>query len=179
MKKIIKNNILGFILGIIFCGGIVYAASLYNANDVAYEPTDENWEVTNVSEALDSLYVSYNQSLLDKLSYTVIAKNNATSAATSSASSVSTSITIPSDYDGKEGLVIAFSGQGDGADEDVTLSISKKTGASSMEKLHTISNTKYGGIVEIYKVKYVGNGVITVIGRSTKARRSVSIVALN
>lgn len=54
MKKIIKNNIFGFIVGILLCSGIVYGASLYKSEDVSY--TKEGWEVDNVSEALDSLY---------------------------------------------------------------------------------------------------------------------------
>ena len=55
MKKFIKNNIFGFILGIILCSGIVYAASYY-AKDISYEPTDASWEVNNVSEALNDLH---------------------------------------------------------------------------------------------------------------------------
>lgn len=55
MKKFAKNNVLGFILGILLCSGIVYAAS-YLASDVVYDPTDETWKVSNVKEALDSLY---------------------------------------------------------------------------------------------------------------------------
>ena len=61
MKKIInklKSNLLfTFIIsGIIFGSIGIYAASLYYAKDVQYEPTDETWEVSNVSEAIDSLY---------------------------------------------------------------------------------------------------------------------------
>ena len=55
MKKIIITFIIS---GIIFGSIGIYAASLYYAKDVAYEPTDENWEVSNVNDALNSLYAS-------------------------------------------------------------------------------------------------------------------------
>ena len=56
MKKIFdKKTIFSFVLGIILCSGIVYAAS-YLASDVAYEPEDTSWEVSNVNEALNDLY---------------------------------------------------------------------------------------------------------------------------
>jgi len=51
MKKLIT----GFILGIIACSGIVYAAN-YLASDISYEPTDASWEVNNVNDALNDLY---------------------------------------------------------------------------------------------------------------------------
>ena len=51
MKKLIT----GFILGIITCSGIVYAAN-YLASDISYEPTDASWEVSNVNDALNDLY---------------------------------------------------------------------------------------------------------------------------
>lgn len=51
MKKII----FGIITGMILCGGLVYAAS-YLASDVTYKPDDETWNVSNVKDALDSLY---------------------------------------------------------------------------------------------------------------------------
>ena len=55
MKKLIKNNLLGFILGGLIFGGIVYASS-YLATDISYTPTDTSWEVSNVNEAINSLY---------------------------------------------------------------------------------------------------------------------------
>ena len=48
-----KKLIIGFILGIILCSGIVYASSLYKAIDISYNK--ENWEVSNVNDALDEL----------------------------------------------------------------------------------------------------------------------------
>jgi len=64
MKKIInklkKNSLFTFILGILLCSGIVYGAS-YLATDVSYTPADDTWEVSNVNEALDSLYDKHNK----------------------------------------------------------------------------------------------------------------------
>ena len=56
MKKFIKNNIFGFILGIILCGGIVYGVNTYESNTIEYSPTDTSWNVSNVNEAINSLY---------------------------------------------------------------------------------------------------------------------------
>lgn len=54
MKKII-NSLFMFILGGIIFGSIVYATTYY-AKDISYEPTDASWGVTNVNDALNSLY---------------------------------------------------------------------------------------------------------------------------
>lgn len=54
MKKVIKNNIFGFILGGIIFGSIVYASS-YLANDISYQPEDLDWKVNTVNEALNDL----------------------------------------------------------------------------------------------------------------------------
>ena len=69
MKKIIKNNMFGFILGILLCGGIVYAASYY-AKDVTYIPTDASWEVNNVNDAINSLYDSQKNSTKKAMVFT-------------------------------------------------------------------------------------------------------------
>ena len=67
MKKIIsKNTIFSFTLGIILCSGIVYAASYY-AKDVKYEPMDTSWNVSNVNEALNSLYNLSESSSISKI----------------------------------------------------------------------------------------------------------------
>lgn len=60
MKKIC----FGFILGILVTGGIVYAASLIDSNKVSYTPSNSNWQVANVQDAIDNLYeniTNYNQ----------------------------------------------------------------------------------------------------------------------
>ena len=58
MKKIFKNNIklfVGLLIGLIICSVGVYAANL-TAQRVTYEPEDEDWEVSDVKNALDQLY---------------------------------------------------------------------------------------------------------------------------
>lgn len=60
MKKILRNNLLGFILGIILCSGIVYGINLYKSEDIQYQPSDAGWEVSNVNDALNSLYNNNN-----------------------------------------------------------------------------------------------------------------------
>lgn len=56
MKRIIKNNIFGFILGIIIMSGIGVLAInyLYNSTDVLYEKSDKTQ--VSVKESLDELY---------------------------------------------------------------------------------------------------------------------------
>lgn len=69
MKKFIKNNIVGFILGTIIFGGIV-GVSAYSifANDIVYTPSDSTWkksngeDITNVKDAIDELYTKANNS---------------------------------------------------------------------------------------------------------------------
>jgi len=60
MKKLIKklkhNTMFGFILGGIIFGSIVYGANNYQSNSIEYSPTDSSWGVSNVSEAINSLY---------------------------------------------------------------------------------------------------------------------------
>lgn len=54
LKKYIKV-IIGFIVGVILAGGIVYAAT--TASQVTYT-TDKNAEIQYVSDALNDLYAS-------------------------------------------------------------------------------------------------------------------------
>ncbi len=61
MKKFIKNNILGFILGAIIFGGGVYAATLLDSKDVTYTPSDSSFNVSNVNGALDELYTKISE----------------------------------------------------------------------------------------------------------------------
>ena len=51
-----KKNILCFLLGGLFFSSITAgAAYVYTARDIGYQPSDENWSVSNASEALSSL----------------------------------------------------------------------------------------------------------------------------
>ena len=61
MKKIIKklksNSLFMFILGGLIFGSIgIYGTNNYQSNTIEYSPTDASWEVSNVSEAINSLY---------------------------------------------------------------------------------------------------------------------------
>jgi len=51
-----KKFILGTIVGIMLCGGIVYGLNVYESNSIKYSPTDAGWEVSNVNDAINSLY---------------------------------------------------------------------------------------------------------------------------
>ena len=59
MKKFIKNNlkvvVAVLVTAIIFTGVGAYAANI-QASRVAYEPEDEDWEVSDVNSALNYLY---------------------------------------------------------------------------------------------------------------------------
>ena len=58
MKKIIQSRVfLVIVCGLLFTSIGVYAANYY-AKDVTYTPGDETWKVSNVNEAINSLYNS-------------------------------------------------------------------------------------------------------------------------
>ena len=56
--KIIKNNLFGFIMGIVLCGGVGIVLAL-TGTDITYT-TSHNTNVTNVKGALDDLYTKAN-----------------------------------------------------------------------------------------------------------------------
>ena len=58
-KKIILSNIVSFVVGLIICGGVVYAANLL-ASEVAYDNTQSGLTATNVQSALDELNTKAN-----------------------------------------------------------------------------------------------------------------------
>ena len=64
MKRFIKNNLKVFVAvvisGIVFTGIGVYAANTYLAHDISYTPSNENFEVSNVEDALNELYEASN-----------------------------------------------------------------------------------------------------------------------
>ncbi|MBR1416354.1 MAG: hypothetical protein IJ572_00860 [Bacilli bacterium] len=57
MQKLLKNPIFTYILGVLSTIGItsVFAYSIF-ANDVGYNPKDEDWEVDNTGSAIDDLH---------------------------------------------------------------------------------------------------------------------------
>ena len=59
MKKIFKkSNIFAFIIGALIFGsiGVVSAYTIF-ANDIGYTPSDTTWDVDNVKDAIDDLYI--------------------------------------------------------------------------------------------------------------------------
>ena len=73
MKKFIKNNIIGFILGaVIFSTITVFAYDLF-ANNIGYTPIDDTWKkidgssIDNVKDAIDDLYHKANGINFDNL----------------------------------------------------------------------------------------------------------------
>ena len=71
MKQFIKNNLKVFVIvvitAILFTGIGVYAANTYLAHDISYTPSNENFEVSNVEDALNELYDNSNKPLILKL----------------------------------------------------------------------------------------------------------------
>ena len=76
MKKLIKNPIFMFILGVTLTIGItsVLAYSLF-AQDVGYTPKDEEWDVSDVKNALDDLH---DKLLINYDSFKMFSGNKAT-----------------------------------------------------------------------------------------------------
>ena len=56
MKKILKSRFFFFILGALVMGISAVFAYSYMASDIGFTPDDNNWDVENVDEALESLY---------------------------------------------------------------------------------------------------------------------------
>ena len=74
MKKLIKNPILTFILGVTLSIGITSVlAYAFSATDVGFNPTDNAWkqndgsDITNVNEALDDLHLKINSLAFKKV----------------------------------------------------------------------------------------------------------------
>lgn len=75
MKKIIKNNIFGFILGIIFASSAGVIAYSISANNVSYNPNNTDFTATNVQEALDELYSNNNKLEISNITTKVLYNN--------------------------------------------------------------------------------------------------------
>ena len=57
MKKILWNLLFAFIFGaVLFSTITLVIAANYNASDIEYKPSDSNWKVDNVADAIESLY---------------------------------------------------------------------------------------------------------------------------
>ena len=63
--KIFKNSIFTFILGLIIAGTIGVVAVNLSANNIDFEPNDENWNVSTVQGALNDLYTKVVSADLD------------------------------------------------------------------------------------------------------------------
>ena len=51
-----KKYVLGLITGLLITGTVVYAAYKYQASEVGYTPSNENFNVDNVEDAIEELY---------------------------------------------------------------------------------------------------------------------------
>lgn len=73
MKKFVKNNIIGFILGAVIFSTITAFAYDFLSNNVGYTPVDNTWKkidgsaIDNVKDAIDDLYHKANGINLDNL----------------------------------------------------------------------------------------------------------------
>ena len=57
LNKLKNNSLFTFILGGLIFGSIgIYGANVYNSNSIEYNPTDSSWKVSNVNDAINSLY---------------------------------------------------------------------------------------------------------------------------
>ena len=93
--KFVKQNIVGFILGIMITGiGVVTAATLVPATGVTYSNSNSN--VTNVSEALDELFTMTASSCSEPLNLVGESKYNFTITGTSN--TVNQKVTVTNGY---------------------------------------------------------------------------------
>lgn len=56
IKKVFKNPIFMFILGGLCFGSLTVFALSVNSNEVLFTPSNENWAVDNVEDAINDLY---------------------------------------------------------------------------------------------------------------------------
>ena len=62
LNKIKSNSLFTFILGGLIFGCIgIYGSNVYESDTIEYSPTDESWSVSNVNEAINSLYSMKNE----------------------------------------------------------------------------------------------------------------------
>lgn len=80
MKRFIEDNkklFLGLVIGFIFSGVTVYAATQCLATDITFIPNNSEWNVSNVNEALNYLYIEENKEIFEKLDLNVTANGYA------------------------------------------------------------------------------------------------------
>ena len=56
MKMLLKSRIFMFALGAFIFGSISVYAYTLNANEIQFTPNDSNWNVNNVSDAINNMY---------------------------------------------------------------------------------------------------------------------------
>ena len=70
IKKILKSKIFLVIVTMIFSvGTTVFAAIVYNANQISYTPSDENWSANRVDLALNDLYTKNKTNTTEYLNF--------------------------------------------------------------------------------------------------------------
>ena len=75
MKKIFKNSLFTFILGVLCTITIgVGATAIYNASEIGFTPSDSNWKVNNMQDAINDLYNNSGSKIV-KLSDSVVTSN--------------------------------------------------------------------------------------------------------
>lgn len=77
MKRIIKNNIFGFILGLLVAGTVGVFAYSYVADQISYT-TDKNENIKSVGQALSDLYEKSNKHILNELNVSILATSTNT-----------------------------------------------------------------------------------------------------
>lgn len=55
-----KKYLLGLLTGLIITSITAYAAYVYTANDIGYQPTDTEWNVNNVAQAINDIKTDIN-----------------------------------------------------------------------------------------------------------------------
>lgn len=57
MKKDIKKYLIGIIIGLVISSASMVVAYSLNSSDVGFTPKNSNWQVSNVEEAVNDLYI--------------------------------------------------------------------------------------------------------------------------
>ena len=73
--KILKSRLFIFVLGFVSATTIGVVAANLSANSISYVPTDTNWNVSTVQDALNDLYTEKQSSRIIKLSDETVRSN--------------------------------------------------------------------------------------------------------